>query len=158
MAVDLAQFGIQLPPIPRPPRMETPLVSAPSATVARSLGLPMAHPVRPGDPGYAGRIPPPADDGLSKTAPVPQTVDAVQQALNPSPVSQRLVISFGPRIGKVVLGIEVAPSWDIDESFIVSAAAVREMLPLLRGIIKIKDMTGGQAFVEDSGDGVESDR
>jgi hypothetical protein len=64
-------------------------------------------------------------------------------------MGSRLTISFSRKPGKVVLSIEDAPNWDIAESFTMTAGALREMFPLLKAIIAIKDLTGGEAFEDD---------
>lgn len=154
--IDLTQFGV----IPRmPPQGGFPAVPLAPA-VAQQLGANL-HPVGPSDPGYKSRMPPPAPDPIGTPAPEAPSAMTTQQivevtaSLEPSPARQRVFISFGPEAGKVVLGVEEAPDWESDFSTVVSAAALREMLPLLRKITKIKDLTGGMAYQEVS-NGVES--
>lgn len=111
-----------------------------------NIGLP----IHPGDAGYRKRIPPPGSDASNPpTEATPRLVlpEGVQPSANPvvpSPVAQqRVVVSFGPKEGQVIVGVETYPDWDMEESFMVSAGALREMLPIIKTLTKLKDLTGG---------------
>lgn len=92
-------------------------------------------PMDPSHPGWKSKIPPPADPG-------PQVVAAGQeQQVQPTTGDKRVVIYYTPRGYR--LGIETAPTWDIDGRLhTISESAIREFLPILQQIIKVKDTTG----------------
>lgn len=114
--------------------------------------------VRPNDP----RIPPPdgppepptpdddaIDAAINKVTaemragrPVENIVGAAKPALA---ASRRITISYGPEPEKLVLVVEEAPEWDVldDGSFLVSVAAVKELLPILRHVVKVKSLVPG---------------
>lgn len=117
--------------------------------VGKQLGLKIM-PVRPGDEGYLARIPPPANDFLHEQAAGAATLEVVTGALMPASEQKRLTVSFSRKPGMVILGIEVAPDWDLETTVTVSIAAFKEMYAVLEKLVKIKDNTGGEVFEEDA--------
>ncbi len=131
--------------------------------VASHVGARLS-PIRPGDPGYRNRIPKPAPDTFNNVPPPqehPHPAQEIVAATMPDPpqfhsvtgmhpsADRRLTISFSRKPGKIVVNIETAPDWDIEQSFTVSVSSLREMWPLLERVIKVKDLTGGEAFEDD---------
>ena len=93
-------------------------------------------------------------DMLGKQAPeplsVPTAVPNPDGSLRADPVivtnpyaSQRILITYGPSPDTVVVGLERAPDWDLVQSWVISGAALYEMMPVLQVIARIKDMTNG---------------
>lgn len=105
-------------------------------------------PIGPADPGYRERIPPPEPDGQPLPPPPgPAPSPPAESAAPPSASACRLVISFGRREGELVVGVERPPDWDIDRSYVVRAASLLEVLPLLVELgLRLKDLTGGEVF------------
>lgn len=124
---------------------------------------------RPGEPGYSSRVPPPDEPGLGAEfiidpltkqmiAVSPEDRAAIVEMTSMAPVSptatprtqagprptQRIVVSFGPQPGRWVIGIEEAPDWDMEFSLVVNEASVQDLLPILRKLARIKDLTGGR--------------
>lgn len=97
----------------------------------------------PGEPGYLDRIPPP--DGVSVVGPEPADLHGPGQdsgSKDRRPATMRIVLSFGRKDDQVIVGIEQAPDWDIVSSRAISEDAVKAFLPILRRLVKVKDLTG----------------
>lgn len=106
---------------------------------------------RPGTPGFNKFIPAPAPDPEEKpvAAPAPpQPINGiVPMAAEAAPdrtMHQRMVISFGPSPETLVVGIETYPDWDVQESYTVPRQSLRDMLPILKELVRIKNLTGGR--------------
>lgn len=121
-------------------------------------------PVRPGDPGYKQRMPAPAPDPqpaqmrvLEALAPSPTNGNAGNHSITvpddnasgapvtgwTAPAQQRVVVSWGKDSDTVVVGIEVAPDWEMeDDPIVVPLDALTAMMPILRGLVKVKNLTG----------------
>ncbi len=98
-------------------------------------------PMSPADPRWRERIPPPADPGPQQQMSPAGTPTLIAPATNIAGGDARLAIYFG-RSGYNI-AVERAPSWDIDgRVYPVTAASLREFLPILAKVIKIKDTTG----------------
>src|SRR5690348_11488548 len=111
MAVDLSHLRM-------PPPQVNPGVAGGiqpiSPQIATQVGARM-NPIRPGDPGYRQRIPPPAPDTLNNVPPpeehphpaqeIVQAATASPPAVQPSADYRRLSISFGRKPGKIVVNI-----------------------------------------------------
>lgn len=100
--------------------------------------------------GYDDRMPPPDPDPLSAAtdsglvmpngAPAASTGNAV----TPSP-DKRVCIGFGPQPGALLLSLERGPDWEVNdgEAWMLPIGTVRQMMPILRAVVRVKDMTGG---------------
>lgn len=142
---------------PPPPRIEHPdlrqtafLRAAPPQLVFPGGRRP---PVSPGDPGYKERLPPPGRDdsaadqtaaALAKVAGQEQQVEAT--ATNGHIVAapeKRIVVGFGPKEGTVIVGVEESPDWDlVGDSVTVTLEAVKDVMPILQQLARVKNMTG----------------
>lgn len=54
-----------------------------------------------------------------------------------------VILSFGPKEGEVIVSVEEAPEWDVVASARVEARTVCGLLPVLRSLAKVRDLTGG---------------
>ncbi len=121
----------------------------------KGLGLAIS----PNDPGFKSKLPPPAQlgDGTDDNPqPLPgegvvrlpgastpvAPVNGFSTTANAAPTGSRIVISYGRRPGMLVAAVERAPNWDIERSYGISEEALLEVLPLLKELAKIKDLTG----------------
>lgn len=52
------------------------------------------------------------------------------------------MLSWGPDPGSLMVSLETAPEWDLEDSWQVSRSAAREFLPILNAITKVRDVTG----------------
>lgn len=86
----------------------------------------------------------PAPDHPSEYPPdrVQEDLQAIRKASEEARPRQRIMLSWGPRPEVLVIGLEVAPDWDIEESWEISRSAAREVLPILNALTKVKDLTG----------------
>jgi hypothetical protein len=114
--------------------------------VRAQAGLP--NPVDPRSPEYLRRMQPPDPDAgvqvLQETLAGVMSVGAPVAA--PASTSDvRAVLSYGPQAGKLVIALERAPDWDVaeGEAWIVSAQALGALLPILKKVTRVKDLTGG---------------
>jgi hypothetical protein len=101
--------------------------------------------VQPNDP----RIQPPEEDtgpvvvkhkpDLAMMAPETQAAPTVAGQ------DRRAVLSFGPREGQVIIAVERAPTWDVEEgeSWVVPVSGLLDFMPVLKAFTRVKDLTGG---------------
>ena len=130
--------------------MERVAIAAPAPRLPTGMQLVQRSP-RPGTPAFAAMIPPGAPDPVDITSKAEAIMAVEAPAVNGTVAStvkpgQRLVISYGPHPAKLVVAIETAPDWDIEESFMVTKSALIELEPILRALVKCRDLTGGYAF------------
>jgi len=99
--------------------------------------------------GYGGRIQPPDPDPVREDSPSGLLLPNGQAAPPPpSPVpsfDKRLCLSFGPQAGTLMLTLEHGPDWEVGEgeAWLLPGAVLRQIMPILRQIIRVKDQTGG---------------
>lgn len=107
----------------------------------------LSIPMRPNQPGWKDKIPPPEPDGISAQPPPSPAVVAAdpvaEVAAAPLAVRHRIVVGFGPREGMFIVAVEEAPEWDVITSVRADRDEVIALLPILRTLAKVKDMTGG---------------
>lgn len=143
------------PRAPVPPKIEHPdLQNRPIVkALPAGLGLPgvARHPIGPADPGYRERIPPPGQDGQEATATALIVATQAKQEIpmetatsgHVQVAEKRILVTFGPEPGTVVVGVEVAPDWEMEEdSVIVPLGSVVDLLPILSQLARVKNMTG----------------
>lgn len=123
----------------------------------------LAARARPDSPGYPQMMQAPEADATTADALDGWTPDAValpppDLAMQPTPSAGvppapapgaqdlRAVLSFGPQGGLLVVSLErAATGWDVadDETWQIPTDAVAAVLPLLRKVMRVKDLTGG---------------
>jgi hypothetical protein len=144
------------PRAPEPPRIESPLLAnQPWISPAPKQMLPGAgFPVRPGDPGYQTRIPPAAPDPVAEQTSLLVVQHAQRHPLEEAPThtngsitvavaEKRILVTFGPQPGTVVVGVEVAPDWEMEtDSVTVNLESVVDLMPVLVQLARVKNMTG----------------
>lgn len=99
--------------------------------------------VLPNDP----RIMPP-DPDPEDASPVPDLAMMTTATPATAPVStqdMRVLVSFGPESGQIIVAIEHAPHWDVaeGEAWVIPVGSFADILPILRALTRVKDMTGG---------------
>lgn len=96
----------------------------------------------PQAPDYRSRLPPPdPDPPAAATPPVPPPVTVTTSGAAPTG-DKRVVITYGPYGQVYMVGLEVAPDWDVERVYQVGRSTLEEMLPLVRQLAKVKDLTG----------------
>lgn len=100
--------------------------------------------------GYDGRMPAPDPDpqsaqsesGLVMPNGTPAT--STGNPVTPS-TDKRVCIGFGPQTGQLLLTLERGPDWEVNdgEAWMLPVGTVRQMMPILRAVVRVKDMTGG---------------
>lgn len=73
---------------------------------------------------------------------VPADVASAATQVSQDRPQKRLVIAWGPREGVLMLGLEIAPDWDLTDSWMVNQSAVWDLFDILQAVVKIKDLTG----------------
>ena len=107
---------------------------------------------RPDEPGYLARIQAPdplptsAEEAAVAQILLPNGTPAV--ATPPALCQYRVVVSFGRDPKTVVLSIEEAPYYDMVDgaSWLVPLASVRDLLPALQVLAKVKNLTGQELY------------
>jgi hypothetical protein len=89
----------------------------------------------------------PAPDAPPQSVPV-EAAGVVAPPAASTQATKRVLISWGPTPGVLMVGIEIAPDWEIEDSWQISADALREMRPILEAVVKVKDLTGEFRRVE----------
>lgn len=117
----------------------------------------------PSHPDWQSKIQPPADPGPAPVRGAAIVATAPLAGTNSNPSNSRLAIYYGKRDGFYNVAVETAPDWDMDGGVhIVSEQSLREMLPILHNIVKVKDITGEfhvvQKEFQSPERGVSSDR
>lgn len=121
----------------------------------------------PADPRWRSLIPPPDPHPADMSPPTPAGAsgDRSEPAGDSSEHSEpsggsvsrdrtgerRILLTYGPTGDTLVVGIETPPDWELEFCVEVSAAAVREMLPVLQRLARIKNMTGVRACDDGGG-------
>lgn len=126
-------------------------------------------PMSPADPRWREKIPPPEPDGTQRAAPAAAPMIAPAAPSVPAGSGgKRLSITFGPGRGTVMVAVESPPDWDADEVYELPVKSLAEVMPLLRHVVKVKDLTGRfraptpkqpayEADLPLAGDGAEGD-
>lgn len=109
-------------------------------------------PMRPDHPGWREKIPPPepdvspkaeADDREKKTRRRQKRLKGREAMVYEANSKRTVILSFGPKEGEVIVSVEEAPEWDVVASARVEARTVCGLLPVLRSLAKVRDLTGG---------------
>lgn len=107
-------------------------------------------PMRPGDPGYASKIPEatPTSEEISQGDPASswqeQAAGGAPVPLPPSAVHQRIAIYCG-RGDLFVLAVEEAPDWDTTYQKKMDGQMILVMRPIFKQLgVKFLDKTGGE--------------
>lgn len=103
-------------------------------------------PMRPGDPGWNKLIPPPEpDEALLAAAAALEA--APTKAVDPPNAVQvqmrrHIVVSYGPTAGSLIVSVK-EQDWTISASAKVPKSALGALLPVLRALAPIADLTAG---------------
>lgn len=100
--------------------------------------------------GYDGRMPAPDPDPVAAASEsglvMPNGAPAASTSNSVTPSSdKRVCIGFGPQTGQLLLSLERGPDWEVNdgEAWMLPVGTVRQMMPILRAVVRVKDMTGG---------------
>jgi hypothetical protein len=155
---DLSNFRPQLPSLEgvRPATNGGSVIVTPRGEQADLTALTM----RPGNPDYYSKMPPPYDDGTRRelggrkleevlaemeqeTTPTDAPVSGATPLAQSVAVGKRVAIYWGPN-EKFVVAVETAPEWDMAKSWRLDPQTVLLLLPVLEALgIRVKDVTGG---------------
>lgn len=98
--------------------------------------------MRPGDPGWINKIPPPEEQIVDERGPgLPPIVHGSGKITQPTVEvpKKRVAIYYGPREGVLAVAVESAPEWDTGFTFLRDYDFVLELLPILDDLgIKVK--------------------
>lgn len=130
--------------LPRPVIPGTPGYDALIKSQSRPDDEPAIVLLAPASPD--GTFDPGAVKALDPMAAV-MTAHTSQPVAMPAPLAatKRVVVSYGPKEGVLVVAVEVAPDWDSDESPIeLETAVVKAFLPVIKQLgIKVKSLVPG---------------
>lgn len=100
--------------------------------------------------GYDGRMPAPDPDPISAATDtglvMPNGAPAASAGNSVTPSGdKRVCIGFGPQTGVLLLSLERGPDWEVNdgEAWMLPIGTVRQMMPILRAVVRVKDLTGG---------------
>ena len=104
--------------------------------------------MRPGMPGYETRLPPPEDEIIA------QSLDGGEVFATQAPIASllphtfvdsdaRVLIAYGPQAGTLILSVESGVDREIAASAKIARGALKALLPVLRQLAPVRDLTGG---------------